>query len=79
MAETTTLEQKEQRIIDALGTQPGHWFTRAELAKAMGVKYVNAAYYVVIEILAQRGVIESRSVVTDAPSGKRWEYRIKAA
>lgn len=71
-------DQKTERVLQALATNPGQWMKRAEIAEAMGVKSLNGTYLLLLEIMTGNGLIEAREVETNTPGGVRWEYRVKS-
>lgn len=71
------VEGLKLRIIEAVAAHDRQWVKRSEIARHVGRKYLNAADLLMLQLLVNEGVLESRSVETNAPSRQRYEYRIK--
>ncbi len=61
----------KQKAID------GQWATRGAIARRLGKSRLNPDEVAALEYLAAQGQAEAREVETRAPSGRRWEYRLK--
>lgn len=71
----------EERINQVLATAMRefqfNWWTRNDLARSLGKKQLNPQDEILLTLMAKEGRLEARESETRAPSGRRWEYRIK--
>lgn len=70
------MELPEKQLLEALEPSPEQWLTRTQIALRLGKRRLNHADIAVLSMLAQMKRIEEREVATNAPSGRRFEYRI---
>jgi hypothetical protein len=71
------LDKRTQRLLDVLQAQPNRWFKRVDIAHALGNKTLSSSDMTLLQLLSERGYIDFASVETNAPSGRRYQYRAK--
>jgi uncharacterized protein HemY len=69
---------RRQKLLDAMAIKKGEWLTRAQIAELLGSKNrrLTDSNMLLLELMAQEGVLEARTAKTAAPIGYRHEYRI---
>lgn len=74
---TQELTPRARELLDAVtsASSNGQWLKRADIARSMGKAQLNAGDQAILQMLAALGHIEQQEVATNAPSGKRYEYR----
>lgn len=70
------MELPEKQLLEALRPASGEWLSRSEIAGRLGKRRLNPTDIAILSMLAQVKKIEEREVPTNAPSGRRFEYRI---
>lgn len=73
-----TLQTYQDRLLVAL-RQNGGWMTRADIAKAIGVKKLCVAETLLLDDMADKGEIERRTIERRSAIAVRYEYRINEA
>ena len=68
------IAERAQALKRALDSQ---WATRGAIARRLGKSRLNPYEVAALDHLAEQGQVEAREVKTNAPSGTRWEYRLK--
>jgi hypothetical protein len=71
------LNKRVQRLLDVLQAQPNRWFKRADIAHALGNKSLSSSDMTLLQVLVEQGHIDFATVETNAPSGRRYQYRAK--
>jgi hypothetical protein len=71
------LGDRAQRLLSAIRSQHGEWVKRTTIARLLGNKMLSGSDMLLLQSLAEQGYIEARQVETTAPSGSRWEYRVR--
>jgi hypothetical protein len=69
------IAEMEDRLLAALRSSNGQWVKRSQIAKQLGRNKLQPGDVVMLEVLVERGLAESRRVDTYAPSKYRVEYR----
>lgn len=59
------------------GSSNGDWIKRQDIAKRLKKSTLGTGDLLLLDYLTEQGQIEARKTATRAPSGRRWEYRIK--
>jgi len=54
---------------------PGEWFSRSDIAKLRGKKRLNPYEIGVLDLMAERGLIQRREVEIGGPIGYQYQYR----
>lgn len=72
------LSDKQRTMLDALRGCGSGWHDRKELAAALGKLQINPAEMVILDLLAEQGLIEKRFAPGTQEHINRWVYRISA-
>jgi hypothetical protein len=73
MADLTPQGQHLHKLLQEMGD----WVNRTDIARRLGKKTLNKWDLVLLDKLAERGLIETRKQPYHGPIGFEWQYRIK--
>ncbi len=72
--DSNELTPKAQEILDAL-REANDWINRSAIAKRVGKSALNKWDLVLLERLAEDGMIETKQIPRHGPIGYEWRYR----
>lgn len=72
--DSTELTPQGQMLLDAL-REAGDWVNRSAIAKMAGKSALNKWDLVLLERLAEMGLIETKQIPRHGPIGYEWRYR----
>lgn len=71
------LKESEKRILSLLQSKPGQWFTRPDVARALGRnRIIHPNDIAALERLTALGIVEAE-VQRRGIAASRWAYRVK--
>ena len=76
--QSTNLKPLAERIVAALKTQPTTWFTRRDIARALGKRQLSPYHLTLLEKLKNKGLIEVSHRPNETPIGYEWLYRVSS-
>lgn len=72
-----SLSERIEQLLNEARQIGSDWWSRGDLAKRKGKKQLNPQEQTILASMVEMGILEAREVPTNAPSGVRWEYKIK--
>lgn len=72
----THLKPLADRIVAAMKSQPTTWFTRRDIACALGKRQLSPYHLTILEKLKSNGLIDVGHRPSPTPIGYEWLYRI---
>lgn len=78
MLMVSPIQRRQTALIEVLRTMGDGWFSRGDIAAAMGKNRLNPSELDALDDLAIRGdIIERRLGEAAIPNVNQWQYRIK--
>lgn len=77
MHKTTTVEERDAVLLNALRKLGAGWHDRRSIAKALGKTKLSPADTLALEVLQRQGVVEIGMAPTGLITVSKWQYRIK--
>lgn len=69
------LEKQSDILLNILREDPGQWFTRSDIAKAIDKRKLSSYDIAMLEILQAQGLVEIRHRENRTPIGYEFVYR----